>query len=445
MFKEKYAQGKELRSKVSRTSQASWQPATDRPSVEQMIQLSNYDRLPDLVPIRHFRMSGSPFVFYRATASLMARDLSITPSSGIIVQACGDCHLANFGGFATPERHLVIDINDFDETHPAPWEWDVKRLATSFILAGRDKSFREKDCLDIAGEMISSYQDSINEFANMNFLDLWYMKFDLEELHRKSKSERVKERLSKVMQKAHQQTVDQVFYKLTSDNLGKFLINEQLPLVYHPFNLEESMDMINKFMEGYKNTLQPDRKLFIDRYKVVDVALKVVGVGSVGTRCFVALMINDDNEPIFLQVKEARQSVLEPFTNPNPYGHQGERVVQGQRLIQSASDMFLGWSMGPGGRHFYLRQLRDKKISANLETMDKFLLSVYARLCGRVLARAHCKTGQGAYICGFIGKGEVFQEAICKFSLAYADQTEKDYEEFMQAVKLGKLAMQPDK
>ena len=205
------------------------------------------------------------------------------------------------------------------------------------------------------------------------------------------------------------------------------------------------MDMINTFLEGYKSTLQPDRKLFVDRYKVVDVALKVVGVCSVGTRCFVALMINDDNEPLFLQVKEARQSVLEPFTNPNPYRHQGERVVQGQRLIQAASDIFLGWTTGPAGRHFYFRQLRDKKISANIDTMDKFLLTQYARLCGRVLARAHCKTGQGSFICGYIGKGNIFIDAICKFASAYADQTEKDYEGFMQAIKLGKLAVQPDK
>ena len=434
-----------LRTKVPRNSQADWQPANDRPSVEQMIQLSNYDRIPELVPIRHYRMSASPFVFYRATASLMARDLSITPSSGITVQACGDCHLSNFGGFATPERHLVIDINDFDETHPAPWEWDIKRLATSFILAGREKNFREKDCMEVAGEMLLSYQESLNEFASMSFIDLWYLKFDLEELHSKTKNERVKERLTKVINKAHQQSHDQVFYKITSDNLGKFLINEQLPLVYHPINVEESMDMINAFMESYKETLQPDRRLFVDRYKVIDVALKVVGVGSVGTRCFVTLLMNDDNEPLFLQVKEARQSVLEPFTNPNPYKHQGERVVQGQRLIQAASDIFLGWSTGPGGRHFYFRQLRDKKISANIDTMDKFLLSYYGRMCGRVLARAHCKTGQGAFITGYIGKSDVFNNAICQFASAYADQTEKDYVDFMQAVKNGKLEIKPDK
>ncbi|TMI86142.1 MAG: DUF2252 domain-containing protein [Bacteroidetes bacterium] len=359
MFKEKYAIGKDLRSKTHRSEQAMWKPSRSRPSVKQMIELSNYDRLPDLIPVRHFRMSGSPFVFYRATASIMARDLSSTPSSGITIQTCGDCHLMNFGGFATPERHIVMDINDFDETLPGPWEWDVKRLAASFALAGREKNLGKNNTDEVVMELIRGYQNALNEFANMSFLDLWYLKFDLEEIAREQKNGEVKERLQKTLAKGRKQTHDKVFYKMTSDNMGKFSITEVPPLILHPFNLEESMEMIRMFFEQYKGTMQPDRRLLFDQYTITDVALKVVGVGSVGTRCYIALMLNDNQEPLFLQVKEARQSVLEPYTKPSDYQHHGERIVQGQRLMQSASDIFLGWTTGPTGRHFYVRQLRD--------------------------------------------------------------------------------------
>jgi len=439
MFKEKYAIGKELRSKTNRSEHSVWTAPRNRPSVKQMIELSNYDRLPDLIPVRHYRMSGSPFVFYRATASIMARDLSQTASSGIIVQTCGDCHLMNFGGFATPERHIVIDINDFDETLPGHWEWDVKRLAVSFALAGREKKFSKSSSDDLVMELVAGYQTAMNEFANMSFLDLWYMKFDMEEIAREQKDGEVKERLEKTLAKGRKQTHDKVFYKMTSDNMGKFSITEQPPLILHPFNLEESMEMIKMFFEQYKGTMQPDRRLLFDQYHITDVALKVVGVGSIGTRCFIALMLNDNQEPLFLQVKEARQSVLEPYIKPSPYQHHGERIVQGQRLMQSASDIFLGWSTGPQGRHFYIRQLRDKKIAPNVETMNKDLLTTYARFCGRVLAKAHCKTNQGAFICGYIGKGDSFAKAVTNFANLYADQTERDFEEFVKAVRDGGL------
>ena len=441
MFKEKYAIGKDLRGKTPRSEQAAWKPPHNRPSVKKMIDLSNYDRLPELVPVRHFRMSTSPFVFYRATASLMARDLSSTPSSGITVQACGDCHLMNFGGFATPERHVIMDINDFDETLPGPWEWDLKRLATSFELAAREKSFSKNIGDEVVMDLVAAYQNAMNEYSNMNLLDLWYLKFDLEEIAREHKNAEVKDRLQKTLAKGHKQTHDKVFYKMTSDNMGKFSITDQPPLILHPFDLVESMEMINSFLDQYKTTLQPDRRHLLDQYHVTDVALKVVGVGSVGTRCYIALMLNDNAEPLFLQVKEARQSVLEPYTKPSAYQHHGERIVQGQRLMQSASDMFLGWTTGPTGRHFYLRQLRDKKISASVETMNKDILTIYARFCARVLAKAHCKTNKGAVICGYIGKGENFAKAINDFANLYADQTEKDFEEFQKAVQRGELAM----
>src|SRR6476660_885320 len=305
MFKEKYAMGKEIRGKVPRSEQAKWNAAGNRPSVKAMIDLSNYDRLPDLIPVRHFRMSSSPFVFYRATASLLARDLSFSPVSGIYVQTCGDCHLMNFGGFATPERHVVMDINDFDETLPGPWEWDLKRLAVSFALAAREKNYSMYSTDDVVMNFISAYQNAMNEFSNMNLLDLWYLKFDLEEIARSQKNEEVKERLAKALAKGHKQTHDNVFYKMTSDNMGQFTITDQPPLILHPFDLEESKEMINTFLDQYKSTLQPDRKLLLNKYKITDVALKVVGVGSVGTRCFIALLLNDDKDPLFIQVKEA--------------------------------------------------------------------------------------------------------------------------------------------
>jgi len=444
MFKEKYATGKEMRGKVSRTEHSVWKVPPNRPSVKNMIDLSNYDRLPDLVPVRHFRMSASPFVFYRATASLMARDLSFTPSSGINVQICGDCHLMNFGGFATPERHMVMDINDFDETLPGPWEWDVKRLAVSFILAAREKNLNSNNARDIVMDLITAYQNALDEFANMNLLDLWYLKFDLEKIVKEQKSDELKDRLAKNLARGGKQTHDKVFYKMTSDNMGQFTITDQPPLILHPFNLEESRDMINTFFEQYKSTLQPDRRLLFEQYHITDVALKVVGVGSVGTRCYVALLLNDDNEPLFIQVKEARQSVLEPFNKASIYGHHGERIVQGQRLMQSASDIFLGWTTGPQGRQYYLRQLRDKKISPDINTLNKEFLTIYAQYCARVLAKAHCKTNQGAVICGYIGKGNRFAESIAQFAELYADQTEKDFEEFKKAIQKGELPVAKD-
>ena len=444
MFKEKYATGKEMRGKVSRTEHAVWKVPHNRPSVKNMIDLSNYDRLPDLVPVRHFRMSSSPFVFYRATASLMARDLSVTPSSGINVQICGDCHLMNFGGFATPERHVVMDINDFDETLPGPWEWDVKRLAVSFILAAREKKLGRESADDLVVELITAYQNALDEFANMNLLDLWYLKFDLEKIVKEQKNEELKQRLAKNLAKGNKQTHDKVFYKMTSDNMGQFTITDQPPLILHPFNLEESRDMIHTFFEQYKTTLQPDRRLLFDQYHITDVALKVVGVGSVGTRCYVALLLNDNNEPLFIQVKEARQSVLEPYNKPSIYGHHGERIVQGQRLMQSASDIFLGWTTGPQGRQYYLRQLRDKKISPDINTLNKEFLVIYAQYCARVLAKAHCKTNLGAVIRGYIGKGSRFAEAIAEFSELYAEQTEKDFDEFKKAIQKGELPVAKD-
>jgi uncharacterized protein (DUF2252 family) len=376
----------------------------------------------------------SPFVFYRATAGIMAADLA-GMNSGLLVQAIGDCHLMNFGGFATPERSLVFDANDFDETHPAPFEFDVKRLAASFVLAARSAGLDDKEAEGVAFELGAAYRDSVRQFAEMSVLDVWYMKFDLRVLAQTAKSGKARKVLAGAIEEAEKNTHVKSFYKLTESNLGRFEIREEKPLVYHPFDLKKDMDMVLRFMDEYKRTLQPDRRMLFEQFRVVDVALKVVGVGSVGTRCFVVLLMNDRDEPLFIQIKEARTSVLAPFTTAETYAHQGRRIVEGQRLVQAASDMFLGWSTGPMGRHFYLRQLRDMKMALDVDSFDEELLHSYAKLCGRVLARAHVRTSNGAVLSGYLGGSDAGPEALAKFALHYADQTEKDHAEFLRGMK----------
>lgn len=431
--------GKKIRDKVPRTSQGNFKLSSKRPTILQAITASNYDRVKDLIPIRMSRMSESPFAFYRGTADIMAHDLSTLPHTQLPVQAVGDCHLMNFGGFATPERNLVFDANDFDETLPAPWEWDIKRLATSFVLAARHNSMRETDARQMAIDMAAAYREGITEYAQMNALDLWYMKFEMHDLLNKARSEKVRIMLKDAMDKAEKTTPEKVFYKITQRVLGSFEILDQHPLIYHPIDLVKQKHMVQSFLDFYMSTLQDDRRFLFSQYKIVDIALKVVGVGSVGTRCLVALLMNAKNDPLFLQVKEARASVLEAYAGKSKYPHNGARIVQGQRLVQAASDIFLGWSTGPENRHYYLRQLRDRKIAPDVEHFDKDVLAAYAGLCGRVLARAHAKTGPGSVISAYLGKADIMDEAIGKFAVAYADQTEKDYSEFLKAIKAGKL------
>ena len=431
--------GKKIRDTVPRTSQGDFSLSPQRPTILQAINASNQDRVPDLIPIRCGRMSVSPFAFYRGTADIMAHDLSFLPHTSLQVQAMGDCHLMNFGGFATPERNLIFDANDFDETLPAPWEWDIKRLATSFVLAARHNSMRETDARQMAVDMASAYRIAMAEYAQMNTLDLWYMKFEMQDLLNKARNEKVKGMLRDAMDKAEKSTPEKVFYKITQSVLGSFEILDQHPLIYHPIDLVKQKKMVQDFLNFYMNTLQDDRRFLFSQYRVVDIALKVVGVGSVGTRCLVALMMNAKDEPLFMQIKEARTSVLEAYTGKSKYKHNGERVVQGQRLVQAASDMFLGWSTGLEGKHFYLRQLRDRKIAPDVEHFDKEVMAAYAGLCGRVLARAHAKTGPADIISGYLGKADVMDQAIGKFAVAYADQTEKDYTAFVKAIKAGKI------
>lgn len=437
--------GKKIRDSVPRTSQGNFKLSDNRPSILEAIKASNSGRVKELIPIRVARMSVSPFTFYRGTADIMARDLALMPHTETKVQAMGDCHLMNFGGFATPERNLIFDANDFDETLPAPWEWDVKRLATSFVLAARNNKMKEADARQMAIDVATSYRNAITEYSQMNTLDLWYMKFEMHDLLNKARSEKVREMLRAAMDKAEKSTMQKEFYKTTQKVLGTYEITDQPPLVYHTSELTKRKDLMQNFLNDYIKTLQDDRKFLMHQYHLVDIALKVVGVGSVGTRCMVALFMNDKNNPLFLQIKEARASVLEAYTNKCKYKHNGERVVQGQRLVQAASDIFLGWSADDEGHHYYIRQLRDRKIAPDVEHFDKEILAAYAGLCGKVLARAHAKTGPGALISGYLGKADVMDEAIGKFAVAYADQTEKDYEDFMKAIKAGKLPIEKTK
>ncbi len=431
--------GKALREKVSRKSQGDFKLNDKQRSVVDLIELSNYDRIQELVPIRHQRMSMSPFAFYRGTASIMARDLAHLARTQINVQAIGDCHLMNFGGFATPERILVFDANDFDETLPASWEWDLKRLAASFVLSARENSMNESDAKDVVFTLAQTYRQQVYQYSQTNLLDLWYTKFDFETLRKNASSGEVRRLLEKAIARSDKTNQERIFYKITSNLLGKYEINEQPPLIYHPIDIKKDHEMILTFLDHYAQTLQDDRRWLFEQYEIVDIALKVVGVGSVGTRCYVVLMMNKKKEPLFIQVKEARASVLEPFTAKSRYSHNGQRVVEGQRLVQAASDIFLGWSTGPAGRHFYFRQLRDRKVSPSMADKDKVLLNAYARLCGRVLARAHAKTGDATMIAGYMGKGEVLDNAIVRFAVAYADQTENDYGDFMKGIKSGRL------
>jgi len=422
-------QGKDMRLHVGRKSQGIFKFSNNRPSVGDMIKAGDHDRLPDLIPIRHERMAVSPFAFYRGTASIMAYDLSFLPRTDIKVQAIGDCHLMNFGGFATPERTLIFDANDFDETLPASWEWDIKRLATSFVLAARHNHLKSTDAKEMAFILTQSYRRHIIDFARMNLLDLWYMKFDVQAIREKSKSIEMKQMLGDAMMKAQRETNEKIFYKTTRQVSGNFEIADQPPLIYHSPEMNDKIQMKN-FLGNYSKTLSDDRRWLFEQYTLVDIAMKVTGVGSVGTRCYIVLMMNKNQEPLFLQVKEAKESVLEKFTAKSLYSHSGQRVVEGQRLVQAASDIFLGWSTWSEGRQYYLRQLRDRKIAPSVEQFDRELLTAYAGLCGRMLARAHAKTGNASLIAGYMGKSEMMDEAISSFAMAYADQTEKDYEDF---------------
>ena len=434
-------EGKALRAKIPRESHAEFEMAKDRPDPVKVIKKSSEGRLQHLIPIRYGRMAKSVFAFYRGTASLMAMDLAKTPTSGIRVQACGDCHLSNFGLFATPERNLVFDINDFDETLPAPFEWDIKRLATSFYVGALDNDFSDKDCTTITRACVRAYREAIAQFSTMNVLDVWYAKLDADTLIAKAPNAEAKKNRMRIAEEARANIADYVFPRLSQVHEGRRLIIDQLPLVYHSPPEEKVPELAIDTLKSYRETLPYERRVLLDRYHIEDIANKVVGVGSVGTWCGVALFLAEDDDPLLLQIKEARPSVLEPYAGKGEFSHEGERVVVGQRLMQSASDMMLGWTTGTGKykRHFYIRQLRDMKFSVDISIMKPQQLSQYAEVCGWTLARAHARSGDAPMIYGYVGKSDTFDRAIGTFAELYADQTERDCELFLDAIESGEI------
>jgi uncharacterized protein (DUF2252 family) len=435
------AAGKKLRDTVSRESQGVWKRPRHRVSPLKVLHASDSGRLPELIPIRYGRMLQSPFTFFRGAANVMAADLATSPSIGINVQACGDCHLLNFGGFATPERNIIFEINDFDETAPAPWEWDVKRLATSFVLAARSNGLPDAAGRDAAVTCARSYRERLREAAEMSPLESWYSHFSWEDLLGLL-DRPTQKRLRRRVEKARSQTSSELDFPKLADMVGGAVhIKDQPPLIFHPAFARDRgfRAKLDKFLADYRETLAEDRRALLDRYHLVDAAIKVVGIGSVGRYCAIGLFMSPANQPLFLQFKQATASVLEPYAGKSVYRHAGQRVVMGQRLMQSASDIFLGWTTGFEGRELYVRQLRDAKIKPLVETFNRSMLAVYGTACGWALARAHAKASDPWLVCGYLGKSDVFDEAMGDFAVAYADQTERDYAALKAAVGAGRI------
>lgn len=436
------ARGQALREAIPHKLHSEWKADANRPDPIDVLEKSNQGRISDLSPVRYGRMLQSPFTFYRGAAALMAYDLSTTPNAKIPVQTCGDCHLLNFGAFATPERNIVFDINDFDETLPAPWEWDLKRLAVSFVLAARENGLKEKFGRSAALAVAKAYREKMIEFSRMSILDIWYTRLDWTSVIERTTDEELQKVRKDRLKKAKKRTIqDYYFPKMTQLFNGAFKIKDNPPLIYHMevADRQSFEKNVNKAMEMYKQSLQEDRQQLVGRYRLADLAMKVVGIGSVGTVCAVALMIAPDNEPLLLQIKEARESVLEPYAGKSVFDNHGRRVVAGQRIAQSASDIFLGWTEFDNGKHFYVRQLRDTKVKPEPELWDGPQLLEIAEVMGFVLARAHARTGDAAIIRGYLGSHDTFDQAIADFSLSYSDQTERDHAALVKAVDSGRL------
>jgi uncharacterized protein (DUF2252 family) len=441
---ERMAAGKSLRERVSRRVHGKWERAANRPHPIELLKKSDHGRLAELLPIRYGRMRQSPFAFFRGAAAVMAWDLAATPKTGLRVQACGDCHVSNFGGFGSPERRLVFDINDFDETLPAPWEWDVKRLAASIVLAGRERSSRERDCADGARAAVRSYREHMRNYARMRALDTWYSQLEAEVFIEEAGDTAEKKRWEKIEKKAESQTAEHIFPRLTEERHGRLRIKDRRPLVYHPRGYGRRAKQVTDLFHRYRLTLPEERRVILDRYEVQDVARKVVGVGSVGTRCAVILLMAGKDDPLCLQLKEALPSVLEPYAGKSRYSNHGERVVTGQRMLQAASDIFLGWTRDDEGRSYYLRQLRDMRMTIDVQGMVQADWIEFIKICGWALARAHARTGDAARIAGYLGKNDLFDQSIERFALEYADQTERDYAALKKAIKAGKIVARAD-
>lgn len=445
---ERKALGKALREKAPRQAQAEWQPPAGRPEMVEMLVESSKGRVEELLPIRYGRMMATPFTFYRGAAAIMAYDLAHTPATGLNLVACGDCHLLNFGGFATAERKVIFDINDFDEVSVAPWEWDVKRLTASFVIAGRSNGFAPADCREAAWLAAQSYRRQMGEYAGMPVLQVWNEAFDLDNIIANSPAAKDMKRFyaKKLAGATKQSAHEKEFAKLTYSAGDLPRIVDQPPLIFHYGDERDHhvREHAVKSMAGYRESLIPARRLLLDRFEIVDYAIKVVGVGSVGTYCGIVLLMSGNGDPLFLQFKQARQSVLEPYCGASAADHAGQRVVIGQRIMQAASDMFLGWttSTGEGKRQYFIRQLSDAKIKPVIEVMKEANLKRYALLCGRALARAHARSGDAAVLSGYMGKSTAFEDALADFSVSYADQNEQDHAALVQAVRDGRIEAQ---
>jgi len=447
------AAGRAARSRVPRSSQAQTDFREPR-DVIGILEEQAVTRIPELVPIRYGRMLESPFAFYRGGAAIMAADLDGTPTAGLVVQLCGDAHLSNFGVFASPERTLVFDINDFDETAPGPWEWDVKRLAASMAIAGRSNGFSMAKRRSVVETTVRSYRQAMARFAPMRNLDLWYVQFDVDRAlseYRQGIDRKLVKRTEAILAKARTRDSMQAFDKLTRRVAGEPRIASDPPLIVRLAELvgaeverEQVERGVRELLQSYQETLQTDRRHLLEQFRLVDVARKVVGVGSVGTSAWVALMVGvDASDPLFLQVKEAQASVLEQYAGKSVYANSGERVVAGQRLMQAASDIFLGWKHSVllgRPRDYYVRQLRDWKGSAVIEAMNARAMAVYGQMCGWTLARAHARSGDRIAIAAYLGKSDVFDRALASFAEAYADQNERDHATLREAVAAGRVA-----
>jgi uncharacterized protein (DUF2252 family) len=386
-------------------------------------------------------MVRSAFTFYRGAALTMAADLASTPSSGIRVQCCGDAHLMNFGGFATPERRVIFSINDLDETLPAPWEWDVKRLAASFVVACRDNGVKDADAKDVVMTCVRTYREVMAELSQMKTLELWYRSLGADELVAAIEDPRIRKRaIARVQKERARSIAEDIFPKLAEHKGEMPVIKDQLPTIFHAEGHPpgEVQKVVLDALAGYRATLHHSTQSVLDRYELRDAAIKVVGIGSVGTACWVLLFMAGEGDPLLLQVKEARRSVLEPYAGASVFPNHGQRVVHGYRMMQPASDMFLGWSEGPR-RHFFIRQLRDIKISIRVETFGRTEMDLYATWCGRALALSHARSGNSALLSGYMGKSDAFDQAIAGFAIAYADQNERDHAALERAVRAGKV------
>ncbi|MFN8255898.1 MAG: DUF2252 domain-containing protein [Bacteroidales bacterium] len=439
---EQLAYGRQLREIYPRNDHKKWEGFVNRPDPVQLIQQTNKGRIPELIPLRHGRMVQSPFTFYRAGAYNMAVDLAKTPNTGVKLQCCGDAHLCNFGAFATPERKIIFSVNDLDETLPAPWEWDLKRLSTSFVIACRNNGLSENAAKETVLECVRSYRESMATFSEMTTLAVWYYRIDADMILDMITDPSMKKRaLNRIEKENKKRIAEEIFPKLITNQDNNLFFKDQLPTIFHweDHKPGEINSIAKQAFNDYKENLPPAYRHLLNKYEFKDLAIKVVGVGSVGTACWVLLLVAGDKDHLILQAKEARPSVLEEFAGKSIYPNHGQRVVNGYQLMQPASDIFLGWTSGKLGRNFYIRQLRDMKINFIVETFRKAEMLIYAKLCSKALALSHARCGNPSVLSSYMGKGDIFDRAISAFSIAYADQNERDYTLFKNAVKNGKL------